>query len=62
MCLIVYVNESRHICVPKFISIYMNMNNTRSYNLKQMYYFSKIRDVLLFSVYSSVLGDIFIDV
>jgi hypothetical protein len=32
----IYINEFRHICVPKFIDIYMNMGNARkSYNLKQ---------------------------
>jgi hypothetical protein len=32
----IYVNESRHICVPKFINVYMNVGNARkSYNLKR---------------------------
>jgi hypothetical protein len=32
----IYVNESRHICVPRFINIYMNVGNARkSYNLKR---------------------------
>ncbi len=32
----VYVNESRYICVPRFINIYMNVDNARkSYNLKR---------------------------
>ncbi len=30
----IYVNESRHICVPRFINIYMNVGNAKSYNLK----------------------------
>jgi hypothetical protein len=30
------VNKSRHICVPRFINIYMNMGNTKkSYNMKR---------------------------
>ena len=32
----IYVNESRHICVPRFINIYMNVGNAKkSYNLKR---------------------------
>ena len=31
----IYVNEYRHICVPRFIDIYINVGNARkSYNLK----------------------------
>ena len=31
----IYVNESRHIYVPRFINIYVNVGNARkSYNLK----------------------------
>jgi hypothetical protein len=32
----IYVNKSRHICVPIFFNIYMNVGNARkSYNLKR---------------------------
>ncbi len=32
----IYVNESSHICVPRFINIYMNVGNARKfYNLKR---------------------------
>ena len=32
----IYVNKSRHICVSKFINIYMKVGNARkSYKLKQ---------------------------
>ena len=35
----IYINESRHICVPRFINIYMNVSNARkSYNLKRRKY------------------------
>ena len=31
----IYINESRHICVIKFINIYMNVGNAKkSYKLK----------------------------
>jgi hypothetical protein len=33
----IYVNEFKHICMPRFIKIYMNVSNARnkSYNLKR---------------------------
>jgi hypothetical protein len=35
----IYVNELRHIRVPRFINIYMNIGNARkSYNLKRREY------------------------